>query len=56
MPLAPPFLLDPSGDTVLDVPNGLPRSTTLLILFLIPFLPRVLMDGRDEDHEVVKAS
>ena len=31
-------------------------STTLLILFLIPFLPRVLMDGRDGDHEVVKAS
>jgi hypothetical protein len=22
-------------------------STTLLILFVLPFLPRVLMDGRD---------
>jgi hypothetical protein len=28
-------------------------STTLLILFVLPFLPRVLMDGRDGDHEAV---
>jgi predicted MFS family arabinose efflux permease len=28
-------------------------STTLLILFVLPFLPSVLMDGRDGDHEVV---
>lgn len=29
-------------------------STTLLILFVLPLLPRVLMDGRDGDGEVVK--